>query len=154
MSCMIDVWYVLVTPNVHMFISRVGICFLWESLWTNHLFFKCMQIMGYRSYAEYALHSNMASSPDVVSSFLVELSKTVQLKAAEVLFLKASSSNGFQFAMAILTRYLNGSIWVIAFYSFFFSLMGLMDRNGKRSHNAIGLNCWRASSHSKWIFFL
>ncbi|KAL7586460.1 hypothetical protein Lser_V15G35967 [Lactuca serriola] len=41
------------------------------------------QIMGYKSYAEYALNSNMASSPDVVSSFLVELSKTVQPKAFE-----------------------------------------------------------------------
>lgn len=44
-----------------------------------------MQIMGYKSYAEYALNSNMASSPDVVSSFLVELSKTVQPKAFEVI---------------------------------------------------------------------
>lgn len=41
------------------------------------------QIMGYKSYADYALHSNMASSPDVVSSFLVELSKMVQPKAVE-----------------------------------------------------------------------
>lgn len=41
------------------------------------------QIMGYKSYAEYALHSNMASSPDVVLSFLNELSKTVQPKAVE-----------------------------------------------------------------------
>ncbi|KAJ9553243.1 hypothetical protein OSB04_017288 [Centaurea solstitialis] len=41
------------------------------------------QIMGYNSYAGYALHSNMASSPDVVSSFLVELSKMVQPKALE-----------------------------------------------------------------------
>ncbi|XP_024961820.1 mitochondrial intermediate peptidase, mitochondrial isoform X1 [Cynara cardunculus var. scolymus] len=41
------------------------------------------QIMGYKSYAGYALHSNMASSPDVVSSFLVELSKNVQPKAVE-----------------------------------------------------------------------
>ncbi|XP_071686243.1 mitochondrial intermediate peptidase, mitochondrial isoform X2 [Rutidosis leptorrhynchoides] len=41
------------------------------------------EIMGYRSYVDYALHSNMALSPDVVSSFLVELSKTVRSKAAE-----------------------------------------------------------------------
>ncbi|XP_021977410.1 mitochondrial intermediate peptidase, mitochondrial [Helianthus annuus] len=41
------------------------------------------QIMGYKSYVEYALQSNMASSPDVVSSFLVELSKAVQPKAVE-----------------------------------------------------------------------
>ncbi|PWA48558.1 zincin-like metalloprotease [Artemisia annua] len=41
------------------------------------------QIMGYKSYVDYALHSNMASSPDVVSSFLVELSNTVRPKAVE-----------------------------------------------------------------------
>ncbi|KAL8217979.1 hypothetical protein R6Q57_021352 [Mikania cordata] len=41
------------------------------------------QIMGYSSYGEYALQSNMASSPYVVSSFLVELSKAVQPKAVE-----------------------------------------------------------------------
>lgn len=41
------------------------------------------QIMGYKTYVEYALQSNMASSPDVVSSFLAELSKTVQPKGVE-----------------------------------------------------------------------
>ncbi|GJW49926.1 probable mitochondrial intermediate peptidase, mitochondrial isoform X1, partial [Tanacetum coccineum] len=45
------------------------------------------QIMGYKAYVEYALHSNMASSPDVVSSFLVELSNTVRPKAVQVLIL-------------------------------------------------------------------
>ncbi|PWA47974.1 zincin-like metalloprotease [Artemisia annua] len=46
------------------------------------------QIMGYKSYVDYALHSNMASSPDVVSSFLVELSNTVRPKAVEVAWLE------------------------------------------------------------------
>ncbi|KAL4574877.1 hypothetical protein LXL04_021717 [Taraxacum kok-saghyz] len=41
------------------------------------------EIMGYKSYAHYALNSNMASSPDVVSSFLVDLSKTIHPKALE-----------------------------------------------------------------------
>nr|XP_043613956.1 mitochondrial intermediate peptidase, mitochondrial isoform X2 [Erigeron canadensis] len=41
------------------------------------------QIMGYNSFADYALNTNMASSPGVVSSFLLELSKTVQAKAVE-----------------------------------------------------------------------
>ncbi|KVH88373.1 Metallopeptidase, catalytic domain-containing protein [Cynara cardunculus var. scolymus] len=56
-----------------------------KTLLTNYFFasYICMQIMGYKSYAGYALHSNMASSPDVVSSFLVELSKNVQPKAVE-----------------------------------------------------------------------
>lgn len=43
--------------------------------------------MEYKSYVDYALHSNMASSTDVVSSFLVELSNTVHPKAVEVLIL-------------------------------------------------------------------
>jgi len=43
-----------------------------------------VQIIGYKSYAEYALHSNMASSPEVVSSFLIEMSKTVRPMADEV----------------------------------------------------------------------
>ena len=44
-----------------------------------------MQIMGYKSYAEFAVHPNMASSPEVVMSFLLEMSKMIRPKADEVL---------------------------------------------------------------------
>lgn len=44
-----------------------------------------MQIMGYRSYAEYTLKPNMASSPEVVMSFLKEMSEMVRPSADEVL---------------------------------------------------------------------
>lgn len=43
-----------------------------------------MQIMGYKSYAEFAVHSNMASSPDVVTSFLLDMGEMVRPKADEV----------------------------------------------------------------------
>lgn len=41
------------------------------------------QIMGYKSYAEFAARPNMASSADVVMSFLLELSSMVKPKADE-----------------------------------------------------------------------
>ncbi|CAO2839022.1 unnamed protein product [Amaranthus hypochondriacus] len=41
------------------------------------------QIMGYKSYAEFATRPNMASSADVVMSFLLELSSMVRPKADE-----------------------------------------------------------------------
>ncbi|XP_051138147.1 mitochondrial intermediate peptidase, mitochondrial [Andrographis paniculata] len=41
------------------------------------------EILGYRSYAEFALKENMASSPEVVLSFLHEMSKMVRHKADE-----------------------------------------------------------------------
>lgn len=40
--------------------------------------------MGYKSYAEFAVHSNMASSPKVVMCFLHELNNMVRFKADEV----------------------------------------------------------------------
>jgi intermediate peptidase len=43
-----------------------------------------MQIMGCRSYAEFAVNPNMASSPTVVMSFLHEISKIVRPMAEEV----------------------------------------------------------------------
>lgn len=71
--------------------------YLIHHLLTNHFpLVYIIQIMGYKSYVDYALHSNMASSPDVVSSFLADLSKTVRSKADEVLFLKGYFSNRFQ----------------------------------------------------------
>ncbi|RVW35288.1 Mitochondrial intermediate peptidase, mitochondrial [Vitis vinifera] len=42
-----------------------------------------MQIMGYKSYAEFAVRPNMASSPEVVMSFLFEMSKMIRPKADE-----------------------------------------------------------------------
>lgn len=42
--------------------------------------------MGYKSYAEFAACPNMASSADVVMSFLLELSSMVKPKADEVIF--------------------------------------------------------------------
>ncbi|KAF5959869.1 hypothetical protein HYC85_001078 [Camellia sinensis] len=42
---------------------------------------RCMQIMGYKSYAEFAVQPNMASSPEVVMSFLLEMSEMVRPKA-------------------------------------------------------------------------
>ncbi|CAN4085235.1 unnamed protein product [Withania somnifera] len=39
------------------------------------------QLMGCKSYAEFALHSTMAASPEVVVSFLLEMSKVVRPKA-------------------------------------------------------------------------
>ncbi|KAF8379289.1 hypothetical protein HHK36_028722 [Tetracentron sinense] len=41
------------------------------------------QIMGYKSYAEFAVHPNMASSPEVVMSFLLDMSKIVRPRADE-----------------------------------------------------------------------
>lgn len=41
------------------------------------------QIMGYKSYAEFAVRPNMASSPEVVMSFLFEMSKMIRPKADE-----------------------------------------------------------------------
>ncbi|XP_008234377.1 PREDICTED: probable mitochondrial intermediate peptidase, mitochondrial isoform X1 [Prunus mume] len=41
------------------------------------------QIMGYRSYAEFTVKPNMASSPEVVMSFLLEMSKMVKPSADE-----------------------------------------------------------------------
>ncbi|KAK6155840.1 hypothetical protein DH2020_010088 [Rehmannia glutinosa] len=42
------------------------------------------EIMGYKSYAEFALKENMASSPEVVLSFLRDMSEMVRPKAEEV----------------------------------------------------------------------
>ncbi|GAA0149472.1 metalloprotease [Lithospermum erythrorhizon] len=41
------------------------------------------QIMGHESYAEFALQSNMASSPEVARSFLVEMSEMVRPQASK-----------------------------------------------------------------------
>ncbi|XP_022891022.1 mitochondrial intermediate peptidase, mitochondrial isoform X2 [Olea europaea var. sylvestris] len=43
------------------------------------------EIVGYKSYAEFALKDNMASSPEVVLPFLLDMSKMVRPKAEEVL---------------------------------------------------------------------
>lgn len=43
-----------------------------------------MQVLGYKTYSEFALKGNMASSPEVVLSFLHEMSKMVRPKAEEV----------------------------------------------------------------------
>ena len=40
--------------------------------------------MGSRSYAEFSVKPNMAVSPKVVTSFLLEMSKMVQAKSIEV----------------------------------------------------------------------
>lgn len=40
--------------------------------------------MGHKSYAEFALHSTMAASPEVVMSFLLEMSEVVRPKADQV----------------------------------------------------------------------
>ncbi|OVA03024.1 Peptidase M3A/M3B [Macleaya cordata] len=41
------------------------------------------QIMGHQTYAEFAVHPNLASSPEVVMSFLLEMSEIVRPKADE-----------------------------------------------------------------------
>ncbi|KAJ0099535.1 hypothetical protein Patl1_19934 [Pistacia atlantica] len=41
------------------------------------------QIMGYRSYADFMVQPNMASSPEVVKSFLLEMNKMIKPKADE-----------------------------------------------------------------------
>jgi len=43
-----------------------------------------VQIMGCNSYAEFSIKPNMALSPKVVMSFLLEMSKMVQTKTREV----------------------------------------------------------------------
>lgn len=43
-----------------------------------------MKIMGCKSYAEFVMQLNMASSPEVVVSFLLEMSNMVKEKADEV----------------------------------------------------------------------
>lgn len=50
-------------------------------------------MIGYASYAEFALKQNMASSPAVVMSFLLEMSEMVRDKADKVSFL-ITFSNG------------------------------------------------------------
>lgn len=40
--------------------------------------------MEYKSYADFAIRPNMAGSPDVAMSFLLDLSKHVRCKADEV----------------------------------------------------------------------
>jgi Zn-dependent oligopeptidase len=42
--------------------------------------------MGCRSYSDFMVKPNMASSPDVVMSFLLEMSKMIKPKADEVLY--------------------------------------------------------------------
>ena len=57
-----------------------------------------MQIMGHSSYADLAVHSSMASSPDVVLSFLLEMSEIVRPRADEVQYLvKLNDHNKFHF---------------------------------------------------------
>ncbi|GAB4825974.1 Mitochondrial intermediate peptidase [Ancistrocladus abbreviatus] len=41
------------------------------------------QLVGCKSYAEFAVRQNMASSPDIVTSFLLEMSEVVRAKADE-----------------------------------------------------------------------
>ncbi|XP_057952770.1 mitochondrial intermediate peptidase, mitochondrial isoform X2 [Malania oleifera] len=41
------------------------------------------EILGYKSYAEFAVHPNMASSPEIVMSFLLEMSEVARPKADE-----------------------------------------------------------------------
>ncbi|KAJ4956022.1 hypothetical protein NE237_012805 [Protea cynaroides] len=57
------------------------------------------QIMGYKSYAEFAAYPNMASSPEVVMSFLLDLSKIVRPTADEefqaIQIFKKSSGHSF-----------------------------------------------------------
>ncbi|XP_071934262.1 mitochondrial intermediate peptidase, mitochondrial isoform X5 [Coffea arabica] len=50
---------------------------------SNALFWMHMQIMGHSSYADLAVHSSMASSPDIVLSFLLEMSEIVRPRADE-----------------------------------------------------------------------
>lgn len=45
-----------------------------------------LQIVGYKSYAEYCMQLNLSSSPDVVHSFLLKMSKLVRPMADEVWF--------------------------------------------------------------------
>lgn len=46
-----------------------------------------MQLLGHRNYAEYLVSLNMASSPQVVMSFLKEMSRMIRPSADEVSFL-------------------------------------------------------------------
>lgn len=43
--------------------------------------------MGYRSYADFMVKPNMGSSPEVVTSFLLEMSEMINPKADEVLYI-------------------------------------------------------------------
>lgn len=70
--CMIPVFLI-----VH--ISR---CLSWIMMSSNGI----VQIIGYKSYAEYCMQLNLSSSPDVVYSFLLKMSKLVRPMADEVWF--------------------------------------------------------------------
>ncbi|KAL0282898.1 UNVERIFIED_CONTAM: Mitochondrial intermediate peptidase, mitochondrial [Sesamum angustifolium] len=61
-------------------VPRANLVVLDKLLAARHEF---AEIMGYRSYAEFALKDNMASSPEVVLSFLHEMSNMVRPKAEE-----------------------------------------------------------------------
>ena len=45
-----------------------------------------LQIVGYKSYAEYCMQLNLSSSPNAVFNFLLEMSEMVRPMADEVLF--------------------------------------------------------------------
>ncbi|KAL6004877.1 Mitochondrial intermediate peptidase [Asimina triloba] len=61
-------------------VPRANLCVLDKLIAARH---ELAEIMEYKSYAEFAVHPNMASSPDVVMSFLVDLSNIVRCKADE-----------------------------------------------------------------------
>ncbi|TYK23687.1 putative mitochondrial intermediate peptidase [Cucumis melo var. makuwa] len=83
-------------PSKNISEAQQGACYFFHlhNLWiydkleipTNALAFcftLLMQILGYRSFAEFAVTPNLASSPAVVMSFLQELSKVVRSRADE-----------------------------------------------------------------------
>ncbi|KAI4332019.1 hypothetical protein L6164_016962 [Bauhinia variegata] len=61
-------------------VPNANVCVLRRLISSRH---KLAQIMGCRSYAEFAMKPNMASSPAVVMSFLHEMSNMVRAKADE-----------------------------------------------------------------------
>lgn len=69
---------------------------------------RLLQIMGYKSYAEFALQPTMASSPEVVMEFLLELSNIVNTRADEVLLVYLDNSRIWNFWVLIISFNLGG----------------------------------------------
>ncbi|XP_020684263.2 mitochondrial intermediate peptidase, mitochondrial isoform X1 [Dendrobium catenatum] len=59
-------------------VPRANLCVIDKLISSRH---ELAQIMGCRSYAEFAIRPNMAASPDVVMDFLLTLSNMVRLRA-------------------------------------------------------------------------
>lgn len=106
----------------------------------NHAAWHNEQVLGYKSYSEFALNGNMASSPEVVLSFLHEMSKMVRPMAEEVWRYSSSA-----YITLILVPIFYFPLWIVGFS--FRSLRRFQVLRGKELANQ--LNTWsHGTSHT------